>query len=172
MKFTFIKNATVKFLFFIFLFYFLWYCIYNLWLHPKETVDMFVIDKSIALSKWILELFNFSVFTGEDRLIGVDGSGGLWVGDNCNGIAMFGLFTGFIVAYKGSWKLKIIYIIIGIVCIEILNVLRLVGLAILDVHSRAWTEFNHTYTFTLIIYTFIFFLWIFWVNKFSNKTFE
>ncbi len=169
MNFSFIKNPTVRFLFFIFLFYISWYCIYNLWLHPMETMDMFVIDKSIAVSKWILELFNYNVFTGEDRLIGIDGSGGLWVGDNCNGIAMFALFTGFIVAYKGNWKLKIVYILIGILCIELLNIFRLVGLSILDIHSRAWTEFNHTYTFTILIYGFIFLLWILWVNKFSKK---
>ena len=134
-----------------------------------ETVDLFVIDKSIAMSKLILETMNYHVFTGEDRLIGIDGSGGLWVGDNCNGMTMFGLFAGFIVAYKGSWKVKIPYIILGIICIQLLNVLRFVGLAILDVHSRAWTEFNHTYTFTIIIYAFIFMLWIIWVNKFSKK---
>ena len=132
-------------------------------------MDLFVIDKSIGISKWILELFNYTVFSGGDRLIGIDGSGGLWIGDNCNGIAMFALFSGFIIAYKGNWKLKIIYIILGIACIEMLNVLRIVGLAIIDVHSRAWTEFNHTYTFTLLIYAFIFMLWILWVNKFSKR---
>ena len=164
-----VKNPTVKFLFFIFIFYISWYCVYDLWLHPLETLDLFVIDKSIGISKWILELFNYTVFSGGDRLIGIDGSGGLWIGDNCNGIAMFALFTGFIVAYKGNWKLKIIYIILGISCIEMLNVFRIVGLAIIYVHSRAWTDFNHTYSFTLIIYAFIFMLWILWVNKLSKR---
>ena len=170
MNFSFFKNPTVKFLFFIFLFYISWYCVYNLWLHPNEILDTFVINKSRDTSKWILEHLGYVVFTGEEGVVGIDGSGGIWIGDGCNGIALFALFTGFIVAYRGNWKLKIVYIILGIACIQLLNVIRFVALAILDVHSRAWTEFNHTYTFTIIIYAFIFMLWILWVNKFSKKS--
>lgn len=169
MNFHFLKNPIVKFLIKIFVLYILWYCIYNLWLHPNQTVDMFVIDTTISISKWILELFGYVVFTGVERVIGVDGTGGLWIGDNCNGIALFALFAGFIIAYKGDVKHKMIYILLGILSIELLNVIRIVTLAILDTHSRAWTEFNHTYTFTIIIYAYIFMLWMIWVNRFSNK---
>jgi exosortase family protein XrtF len=133
-------------------------------------MDLFVIDKTVAVSKWILEGLGYTVFTGSDRLIGIDGTGGLWIGDNCNGIALFSLFTGFIIAYPGNWKKKLYFIPLGILMIEILNILRVVFLAILDTHSRTWTEFNHTYTFTIIIYGFIFFLWMLWTNKISDKT--
>jgi exosortase family protein XrtF len=130
---------------------------------------MFVIDSTIIISKWILELFGYVVFTGVERVIGVDGTGGLWIGDNCNGIALFALFTGFIIAYPGNWKKKAIFIPLGILLIEFMNVLRVVCLAILDTYSRKWTEFNHTYTFTIIIYGCIFLLWMLWVNKVSHK---
>ena len=66
---------------------------------------------------------SYTVFTGVDRVIGIDGSGGLWIGDNCNGIALFGLFSGFIIAFPGKWWKKIIYIPIGIVLIEFVNVI-------------------------------------------------
>jgi len=136
-----------------------------------ETVDLFVIDITVSVLKWLLELLNYSVFTGADRLIGIDGSGGLWIGDSCNGIVLFALFTGFIVSYKGNWRYKTVYIALGIISIELINVLRLACLAIIDTHSRALTEFNHTYTFTIIIYAYIFMLWIIWVNKFAQKEF-
>ncbi len=164
-----IKNPTVRFLISIFILYIFWYCIYNLWLHPLEIVDLVVIDITIAISKWILELMNYTVFTGVERVIGVDGTGGLWIGDNCNGIALFALFAGFIIAYRGKIKNKIIFIILGILSLELLNVFRVTGLAILDTHSRTWTEFNHTYTFNIIIYAYIFMLWMMWVNKFADK---
>ena len=163
------KNPVVRFLISVFILYLLWYCIYNLWLHPAETIDLVVIDITIGISKWILELFDYTVFTGVERVIGIDGTGGLWIGDNCNGIALFALFAGFIMAYKGRAVHKIVYIILGIISLELVNVFRVVGLAILDTHSRAWTEFNHTYTFNIIIYSYIFMLWMIWVNKFSDK---
>src|SRR6185295_7007817 len=102
-----------------------------------------------------------------ERVVGVDGSGGLWIGDSCNGITLFSLFAVFIIAYKGKVKTKILYILLGILSIQLLNVLRVTGLAILDTHSRAWTEFNHTYTFNILIYGYIFFLWMLWVNKYA-----
>ena len=169
MNIPFLKNPTAKFLVFIFLFYISWYFIYNWWIHPLETIDLAVIDFTVSISKWILELLNYKVFVGSDRLFGIDGTGGLWVGDSCNAMALFALFTGFIVAYKGNWNVKVIYILSGIICIELLNVLRLVALAIMETYSYTWTEFNHAYTFTIIIYGFIFWLWILWVNKFSKK---
>jgi len=49
-----------------------------------------------------------------------------------------------------------------------MNVLRIVALAIIETYSYEWTEFNHTYTFTLLMYVFIFGLWLFWINKFSG----
>lgn len=170
MNFSFYKNPIIRFLINVFVIYILWYSVYNLWLHPQETIDLWVIDLTINISKGLLEKLGYVVFTGGDRLIGIDGTGGLWIGDNCNGIALFALFAGFIIAYTGKIKHKIIYIIVGILGIELLNILRVVILAILDTYSRTWTEFNHTYTFTFIIYAFIFMLWMIWVNKFSKTS--
>ena len=164
-----LKNPTIRFLIIVFGLYTCWYFLYKTVIQPLQFVDMFVINTTISISKWILELFNYTVFTGTERVIGVDGTGGLWIGDNCNGITLFALFTWFIVAYKGKIKYKIPYILFGIISIELLNVGRIVGLAILDTISRAWTEFNHTYTFTIIIYGYIFLLWMIWVNRFSEK---
>ena len=163
------KNPISKFLFLLLSFYIGWYFLYTFLIHPYQKIDLFIIDISIDCSKWILELFGYKTFTGADRLIGIDGTGGLWVGDNCNGIALFALFSGFIIAYKGKIKQKIVFITIGIIMIEFLNILRIVILAIIDTHSRTWTEFNHTYTFTILIYGFIFLLWMKWVNKMTEK---
>ena len=165
-----LKNPVIRFLLNLLFLYILWYVVYNLWLHPKETLDLYVVDATIYISKRILELFGYIVFTGAERVVGIDGTGGLWIGDNCNGISLFGLFAGFIIAYPGNWKKKLIYIPIGIILIEFMNVLRVISLAILDTYSRSWTEFNHTYTFTIIIYGFIFLLWMIWVNRISPNT--
>ena len=86
MKFSFLKNPVVRFLVIVFALFILWYFVYDLWLHPNEKFDLFVVDITVSASKWILEALGYVVYTGEDRLIGIDGASGLWVGDNCNGI--------------------------------------------------------------------------------------
>jgi exosortase/archaeosortase family protein len=164
-----LKNPVIRFLLTILVLYILWYFIYDLWLHPNETIDLWVIDLTIFLSKFILEHLGYAVFTGTERVIGVDGTGGLWIGDNCNGITLFARFAIFILAYRGSIKTKFIFVFLGILSIELLNVLRVTILAILDTHSRTWTEFNHTYTFNILIYAYIFSLWMLWVNKYAVK---
>jgi exosortase family protein XrtF len=162
-----LKNPVIRFLLTILVLYVVWYLIYDLWLHPNETIDLWVVDLTIFLSKFILEHLGYAVFTGSERLIGVDGTGGLWIGDNCNGITLFAHFTIFILAYRGPLKAKLIFVFLGILSIELLNVIRVTILAILDTHSRAWTEFNHTYTFNILIYAYIFSLWMLWVNRYA-----
>ncbi|MEO6883817.1 MAG: hypothetical protein ABI199_07310 [Bacteroidia bacterium] len=166
---SFLKNPVVLFLLKAFALYILWYVLYDFWLHPKETCDLFVIDKTLAMSKKILELMHYKLFTGADRLIGIDGTNGLWMGDNCNGIELFALFSGFIIAYPGAWFKKIIFIPLGILSIQILNSLRVVALAMIEIKSIKLTEFNHSYTFTILMYGYIFFLWMLWANKFSKQ---
>lgn len=144
----------------------LWYVLYKFILSPYTGIDMFVVDTTLSFSKSILTSLGHNAFI-EGRTIRIAGTGGLWVGDNCNAISLFALFTGFILSFPGQQKSKYWYIPLGILLIFLLNCLRMVILAILDVYSRDWTEFNHTYTFTILIYGFIFFLWMFWVNKYS-----
>jgi exosortase family protein XrtF len=164
-----LRNPLWRFLLAIFGFYIAWFLFYTFLLKPSGKVDLFIIDVTIRMSTAILETFGYRVFTGEERLIGIDGTGGLWIGDNCDGLFLFAVFTGFIVAYPGSWKHKLWYIPVGIVILQLLNVCRVVGLAILDTKSRAWTEFNHTYTFNLLIYGCIFLMWMHWVNRYSSN---
>lgn len=165
-----LKNQLSRFLLFIFAFYLGWYLLYHFLIEPNQTLDLFVIDITIVCSKWLLELFGYLVFTGDERMIGVDGTGGLWIGDSCNGLELFAIFTGFILAYPGHLRKKIWYIPLGILIIQLLNILRVVCLAILDTHSRKWTEFNHTYTFNIIIYGCVFLLWMHWTNKIAKAS--
>lgn len=171
MNLSFLKNPISAFLIKALLLYAAWFFIYEMWLHPRQTLDLFVIDTSIRPSKWILEALGYEVFTGSDRLIGIQGVPGLWVGDNCNGIALFALFAGFIIAYPGPWKKKLLYIPVGILLLQVLYIIRIVVLAIIQTYSLEMTEFNHTYTFNIIIYGFIFFMWMRWVNKYSDFSF-
>jgi exosortase/archaeosortase family protein len=146
--------------------YILWYLVYEIWLHPSGKLDIWVIKATLNISLSLLKVFGFHTFSGSDRLIGIDGTNGLWMGDNCDSVELCALFAGFIIVFPGQWLKKLWYIPIGIVCIFLLNVLRVVTLAVLQKSiSTYWFEFNHTYTFTFLVYSFIFLLWFYWVKK-------
>jgi len=119
----------------------------------------------------VLGYKTFKVLQDRDmQVLGIDGSNGVWVGSNCNAISLFSLFTVFIIAYPGPWKHKVWFIPSGILAIHLINILRVVALAIIANYDYRLLDFNHTYTFTFLVYGFIFALWILWVNKFSNRS--
>jgi exosortase family protein XrtF len=91
------------------------------------------------------------------------------VGWQCDGLSLMALFAGFIVAYPGPWRPKLWFIPAGILMIHALNIVRVAALALNQVYARSSMEFNHHYTFTILIYAFIFWLWTIWVRRFANR---
>ena len=168
------ENNILFFLIKAFLLYLLWYVSYDLFLHPKGFLDNLVAKNLAFWSSLILKTFGFiaidseAISTENITIIGIDGTSCLWVGDSCNGITLFALFIGFVVAYPGSIKNKLWFIPLGMILIHIINILRIVGLCMVLYYSPKTLDFNHTYTFTIIVYAFVFGLWLLWANRFSQ----
>ena len=172
------KNITEnKILFFLikaFGLYLFWYILYDLWLHPKSILDNLVSTNLAYWSSLIINALGFiaidsnAVSTENITVIGIDGTHGLWVGDPCNGITLFALFVGFVVAYPGKIKNKLWFIPAGMLLIHIINILRIVGLCLVVLYAPDALEFNHTYTFTILVYAVVFWLWLLWANRFAE----
>lgn len=149
------------------------YIIYEFIIKKYTSIDYDFICIIINSCEVVLHWFGYDTFKrlGDTDFpgIGIDGSGGVWVGASCNALTLFFLFAVFIFAYPGHQKSKIWFIPLGILSIHILNILRVVALSMISFYKNEYLEFNHTYTFTFIIYCYIFGLWMLWVNKFSNK---
>jgi exosortase family protein XrtF len=167
------ENKGVYFLVKAFGVYLLWVLAYRQFLHEKSTVDFFLIDNLTNTTAKVLQLFNYRMMTlpaDVDTLGvgGIDGSHGVLIGYPCNGLELFALFAGFVIAYPGDIKKKIWFIPLGIITIHLLNILRVIGLALLAYFAPDKLEFNHTYTFTLIVYSYVFVLWLIWAFKLSG----
>jgi exosortase family protein XrtF len=167
------SNAFTRFILISGGLYFCLYLIYQFVVKKYTYYDQQFISYIIYSADFVLHAFGFETFKSiqavDFQVVGVDGSNGVWIGSNCNAIKLFGLFTVFVVAYPGAVKHKLWYIPFGIVLIHVLNILRVAALAVIAKTAPAYLDFNHTYTFTLIVYGFIFLLWMIWVNRFSNS---
>jgi exosortase family protein XrtF len=167
------KNAFLRFLVFSGLTYLVLYLIHQFLVKRYSLYDQKFIGTIIIGAEDILNLLGYKTFKRlqdlDFQIVGIDGSNGVWVGSNCNAISLFMLFIVFIVWYPGHQKAKFWFIPFGIVTIHILNILRIVALAMISYYAPEWLDFNHTYTFTFLVYAYIFFLWMWWVNKFSNR---
>ncbi len=168
------ENKILFFLLKAFGLYLFWYILYDLWLHPKSTLDNIVSTNLAYWSSLIIKSLGFiaidSVAASSENItvIGIDGTHGLWVGDPCNGITLFALFIGFVIAYPGKIKNKLWFIPLGMLSIHIINIIRIVSLCLIVLYAPDSLAFNHTYTFTILVYSFVFWLWLLWSNKYSN----
>jgi len=151
-----------------------WTAFYELWLHPNGRLELWIVEQIGTATAAILKLLGYTLISSEIlaesySTVGVDGTHGVFISDNCSGISLMALFAGFIIAYPGNVKYKLMLIPFGILTIHIINILRIVGLCLMAKHTPTLFELNHHYTFTVVVYTYIFILWVVWVNKFANK---
>lgn len=165
------QNAFLRFIVISALLYFVLYLVYQFIVKRYTYYDQKFIGSIIQSSDYFLKLVGYKTFTIlQDRdfqIVGIDGSNGVWVGSNCNAITLFTLFSVFIVAYPGNQNHKFWFVPVGILAIHLLNICRVIALVLIANYAPEYLNFNHTYTFTFLVYSFIFFLWILWVNKFS-----
>jgi len=151
-----------------------WYLLYEFWLHPLGWLDAAVIGHLIRASGILLEGLGYSLIpepaNAENiRTIGVQGGHLLWIGDPCNGLGLFAVFSLFVLAYPGPWRHKAWFVPVGLITIHFINVLRIVVLCIVVTIDYELLNFNHDYTFYVVIYGWVFLLWWVWVRLFPNR---
>jgi len=163
------KNKITRFFVFAFVLYLSWYLLYEFVIKPYTLIDEKLITLIITNTAFILKLFGLTVYQRlEDKnvqLIGIDGAHPIWIGSPCNALTLFMFFALFVIAFPGSIKRKLWFIPLGIVIIHFTNVLRIICLAAINYVAPQYVEFNHTYTFTLLVYGIIFLLWMWWVKS-------
>lgn len=150
-----------------------WYLAYELVIHPWAVLDHLVIDSLIRLSGSALELLGYSLLPEPPnaemiRTIGVQGGHLLWIGDPCNGVSLFAVFALFLMAYPGPRRHKAWFIPLGLLTIHLINVARIASLCIVVSINYELLNFNHDYTFYVIVYGWVFLLWYLWVDRFAR----
>lgn len=173
------------FLFRIFGLFIFWKIIYIFFLQTDRVLDRpltMKIGSDVAF--FLRKAFNSPDFKAADRIsekwfegqylktpvsrIEYKGKKIMHIADGCNGLELFVMYLGFLVAIPASIKRKLIFGILGIVVIYLVNIFRCIGLAYLAIYWRDQFEFAHHYVFNVIVYGTIFLLWI----GFAEKTFK
>ena len=147
--------------------YAVWYVCYDLWLFPDGRLDTWLSQQEVFLGDYGLRLLGYHAGHEGTTLL-IDKYPVVLVGNPCNGMVLFALFAGFILAYPGPWKAKLFYVPTGIFLIYLLNVLRIMALALNSFLSRHTLEFNHKYTFAFVVYACIFCFWMLWIKRYGK----
>lgn len=89
------------------------------------------------------------------------------IGDPCNGLEVFVLYLGFIIAFPSGWGRKLFFIPAGIALIYAANIARFIGLIWLIWYKPGMLEFAHDYLYKGVIYLMIFIIWIAFTRNLS-----
>lgn len=147
------------------------YMLYEFYLKPYTKLDEYIIHNLISVTESFYSTTGFDLIQYDDTdlrtRVGIAGSTGVFIGEPCNGFVLFILFLAFIIAFPGPAKHKLWYIPAGILAIHIINAVRVTALVYIVYKKPEWLTFNHDYTFTILVYSFVFLLWWLWINKFS-----
>ena len=167
------SNLAIMFLIKSAALYVIWFVCYDIFLHPNSNFDYLLINNLTDITKFVLTKMGYVLMTvpadfDSMGVVGIDGSHGVLIGYPCNGLELFALFTGFVVAFPGSVKSKLWFIPLGILLIHLLNIIRVIALTLLAYKAPEYLDFNHTYTFTILVYSVVFILWMIWALKISK----
>lgn len=149
--------------------------IYQLYLNGFDT-RLFEVDGFTRLvatqTEIVLDLFYHAVIADHPSQssiqLSLNGDYLARIVEGCNALSVMILFTAFVVAFKGSVKKTVLFILAGIVVIHILNIFRIALLTMALLHYPKYGHVLHSVVFPLFIYGVVFLLWILWVNNFSS----
>jgi len=153
----------------------------------SETFPVYHLGKLIMLSaQFLLSIFGYDSVLLFDKTIYHYGvfslqiSGGVqtFIGFSCLGLGVMWIFASLIIAWPGSVKTKLTYILSGLIIIFLLNVMRMSYLTWVGRDGTNFTSktvsffgignYDHHDLFNFFIYIVIFILFILWIEVFSK----
>jgi len=157
------NKSTVLFILKLVGIYLVFQGLYDYVISPYTELDSILINSIISSAEFGLTTLGFDLLPKNSIYqyhMGIDGTSGVVIGNPCDGLSLFILYAAFLIVFNGKWHFKLIFSFVGIVVIHLLNVLRVMSLAMIVKYYPASLDFHHSYTFTLFVYSFIFLLWM------------
>lgn len=126
-------------------------------------------DALIYPAQIIVNTLGYQTIISE-RVLSIVGARGIIIHAPCLGFNIIGAFIILITAYPSprEWWVKAIFILVGVMGIQMLNILRVTALVIKNNYSFE-LPINHHDLFNIIIYSFVFVTFYIWVKFYSNQ---
>ncbi len=95
-----------------------------------------------------------------------DGRSIVGVTDGCNGLELYVLYLGFLFCIPMVPIKRVVkYAAIGLPTLFLMNMLRMLALALLHMYYREYFDIAHHYVFKIMMYGLVFYIWMLYVKK-------
>ena len=155
-------------------FYFWWFSpnvwslpvISTLYGHFVHYVLLFLVEPSA----WILNLLGYGAEVVNQRYLDLyDLEFNIHVRNFCLGIDMMFTLSALIISFPGKWKDRMWFIPMGLIGMQLINIARVVGLCLSFLLLKKGDFVDHHDVFNIIVFIFIFFLFVMWVNRYKKE---
>lgn len=148
--------------------YVLWFMLYEWWILPDGRLNHFMTHIQTIMAVFVFKALGYGASYqdfGQIHFVLISGAKRIGISNACNGLVLYPLFAAFIILMLGKWKEKLIFLAVGSSFIFACNVLRIVALVLINRHYHDYLDFHHRYTFTFVMYAFIFGMWVYWIRR-------
>lgn len=152
----------------LFGFHFLYSALINeeLMIYGLEPLYLYLRGLLFVHSAWVVEhLIGYNIVRQEFTIL-FESGGGLLVDESCSAVKWFAHFLVLMLMFPGPWKHKLWFIPSGIIITHVVNIIRIAGLAIVQVNNPTAFDFYHDYIFRPFFYLVLFLMWVAWVEWF------
>ena len=131
-------------------------------------LEQFMAVQVFIPSSWIVEhIIGYDIRTLNTTMY-FPNNNWLEVNGSCSGLKQFYQWIILMVLFPGPWKQKLWYIPMGIVVIHLINIMRIVILAIIMEVAPDYWHISHDWILRPFFYVVIFVMWVIWVEKFAH----
>ncbi len=118
-----------------------------------------------SISTAIVTLFDPGVVASGKVIRSVDNGFAVSIEAGCNGVEATIVLLAAILAYPAPWRHKAIGLVLGIVAVQLLNVVRVISLFYIGQWNRDAFEWAHLYVWQALIMLDVLIVWLIWVRR-------
>ncbi len=85
--------------------------------------------------------------------------------NGCNGLEAILVFVAGVLAFSAGWRARLLGIALGVVAVQVLNIVRVVSLYYVGVWRPEWFSAAHVLVWQTVVILFAVVLWLFWVQR-------
>ena len=121
----------------------------------------------VMITAWIFKAFDLLVST-QGTIIHLKGFS-MNVLFGCNGLEAFLIYTVGIISFPSKWKIKLYGMLYGFIILQVINILRIVGLGFAGIYMKSSFDFIHVYLAQSIMIVVAVVMFIIWLNYAVKK---
>jgi exosortase/archaeosortase family protein len=136
------------------------------WLvNPYQMTETWIAPSLAKVTAGILGLFSEDIWV-HGSVLGIAMTPGIHIVKGCVGLNYYAMFGGFVWAFpaRGSWMREFSFIVFGMGLIYLINILRMVMLALVQLWVPVYFDSLHYWTGSYLFFTIILGLWMIYVQ--------